>query len=248
MFQSNLTILHWSLTLLQNLRDICKANTLVAVELRSELSKARSEHANQLTDQQIKHRDDVMRERKKHAASNETLKKSLKMIQEELVETTNMSLDFADEYSQLRNTKNAELRKQTQKAEQMENLSKSRNEKLKKAKDNVQELRSSIDSITSTYDEQLAKAHSEIASLMDKLVDSEIEVESLQKDLAKAKEELLVSFMCHLIFCKLPTNIFVTTETKTSCYTEEEGSVGRSSDAIGGWTSFSQNTTPLYLC
>ena len=36
-----------------------------------------------------------------------------------------------------------------------------------------------------------------------------IEVDSLQKDVAKAQEELLVSFMCHLIFRKLMANILV---------------------------------------
>ena len=233
---ANLTRLDSYLNPSQNLRDICKSNTAVAVQLRTELSRSQAEQSQLLFDQEVKHRNDLKTVRGINATKQETLKESMKVLQQELCDVTDMSMQVADEFNQLKNTTDAQLRQSTKRADCSEYLSKVRLEKLKKLKDNETQLRESLDCTNETFEVQLAKAHAEIGVLTEMLADSSSEVEMLQDSLVKVREELDVSFAFSFsyIFPCTHSILNVTTETKTSCYTEEEGSVGRSSDAIGG--------------
>ena len=221
---------------MQSLRDICKSNTAVAVQLRTEVSQSRDEHSKILFDQEVKHRNQLKTVRTIYATKQETMKESVKELQQELCDVTDMSIQVADEFNQLKNSTDAQIRQSTKKADRSDYISKVRLEKLKKLKENETQLRESLDCTNETFEVQLAKAHAEIGVLTEMLSDSNSEVEMLQESLVKVREELAVSFafsFSHILSCTHSVRN-VTTETKTSCYTEEEGSVGRSSDAIGG--------------
>lgn len=193
-FDSNLTKLDCYLNPLQNLRDICQSNTAVAVQLRTEISQSQAQHSKVLFDQEVKHRNELKTLRTNNATKQESMKESMKKLQQELCDVTDMSMQVADEFNQLKNSTDAQIRQSTKKADRSEYISKVRLEKLKKLKENETQLRESLDCTNETFEVQLAKAHAEIGVLTEMLSDSSSEVEMLQESLVKVRQELAVSF------------------------------------------------------
>ena len=169
--------------------------------MQIEKSKLCAEHEEELLQTEAKHKANIKSINKRHAARQELMKESLKKTNWELSQVTDMSMHVAEECIQ-----------------------------LKKSRENESKLRESLDSTTESFEVQLAKAHAEIGVLTEMLADSNNEVEDLQEALVKAREELAVSvaFLINYNYNvhALTPLLYVTTETKTTCYSKEGRSMG----------------------
>ena len=198
--------------------------------MQIEKSKLCAEHEQELIQTEAKHKANIKSINKRHAARQELLKESLKKTNWELSQVTDMSMHVAEECIQLKKSTDAKVRQTTKIAERSDALSKARLEKLKKSRENESKLRESLDSTTESFEVHLAKAHAEIGVLTEMLADSNNEVEDLQEALVKAREELAVSvaFLINYNYNVhvLTPLLYVTTETKTTCYSKEGRSMG----------------------
>ena len=179
-YHSSRCLTNNNLTLLQYLKSISQANTHVAVELRSELSKTHAEYSEDLIQQQIKHRNDIKAVRSRDGKIIDDLNSKLKDRSCELEETVHMAVEVSDEFNALSNERKAEAREYSKKQAHLESISQSRLQKLNQMKETESILRESLDSVKESADDQLASAHAQIASLMTQLADKNSTIEKLQ--------------------------------------------------------------------
>ena len=189
----------------QNLKDKCDSNTKAAIELRVENSKMLLQHEDELLQQEFRHKETITSLRKRHFVQTESLKETLNDTTEQL---TDMSMDVANEYIQLKNSMNAKLRHITKQSEHSEAISKARLGKLKISKENETKLRETLETTTDTFEQHLSTAHAEIERLTDRLADSNAVVEELQESLVQAREELGVSVLHHINFMHKRSHYF----------------------------------------
>ena len=131
---------------------------------------------------------------KRSAEQLNSLKQEVAQKDRAITEVNDMALHVADEFNQLKNQKLAESRSTAKQLEHHKKLAATRLEKLTELQQVTAGHQVTIDEMRENHEEKESMFTTKIAELTLQLRKSEEKVDSLERELAEAIEEVHVSF------------------------------------------------------